>query len=146
MKKVVLISCVKKKKALAPGQTVAAKDLYESPMFRMAWQYAVNMKPDRIYILSAKHGLVAPDKKIGTYNQTLNDASVSERKRWSAEVLSALCREGLDLNRDQFVILAGKNYSQYLLPSLKHYSLPYQENGCSGMGYILQFLKHETGK
>lgn len=144
--KVVLVSCAAKKRNLAQGQTVAAKDLYVSPLFKMAWQYAVKMNPDRIYILSAKHGLVPPNKKIGTYNQTLNDASTAERKRWAAEVLSALRNEGLNLSKDQFVILAGNNYSQFLLPALKHYSLPYQDNGCAGMGYILQFLKNEIGK
>ena len=143
---IVLISCAAKKAKLRNGEKVTAKDLYVSPMFQMAWQYATRLRPDRIYILSAKYGLVEPQQKLENYNQTLNDASTAERKRWAAEVLDSLRRKGVNLQKDHVTILAGQNYSQYLVPHIKHCSLPYKENGCNGMGYILQFLKNEISK
>lgn len=144
--KIVLISCAAKKAKLRQGEKIAAKDLYTSPMFKMAWEYATKLKPDRIYILSAKHGLVNPQQKLEHYNQTLNDASTAERRRWAEDVLKSLQREGVNLNKDQVTILAGNSYSQYIVPHIKNCSLPYKENGCTGMGYILKFLKNEISK
>ena len=51
MKTIVLISCVSKKKA----QKAKAEELYESPLFVKSLAYAKSLKPDSIYILSAKH-------------------------------------------------------------------------------------------
>lgn len=144
--KVVLISCVSKKMELAPNQKVAAKDLYVSTMFRLAWQYAQTFKPDRIYILSAKHGLLRPDTEIASYNQTLNSASAAKRREWADEVMKSLRNEGIDPQRDEVIILAGQNYSRYLAPQIAHCRQPYRENGCKGMGYILKFLKDEIEK
>jgi len=53
MKKIVLISCVKRK---LPHR-VPAKDLYISQLFKLSFAYAQRLRPDAIYILSAKHGL-----------------------------------------------------------------------------------------
>lgn len=144
--KVVLVSCAAKKAMLRPGEKTAAKDLYTSPMFKMAWEYARQLKPDRIYILSAKHGLLRPDTKIATYNQTLNAASAAKRREWANEVMKSLCNEGINPQRDEVIILAGQNYSCYLAPQIAHCRQPYQEHGCKGMGYILKFLKDEVKK
>jgi len=53
VKKIVLISCVKSKRKY-PAK---AKDLYTSTLFQSNLQYAYQLKPDAIYILSAKYGL-----------------------------------------------------------------------------------------
>ena len=45
---------------------------------------------DRWFVLSAKHGLVEPDRVLEPYDETLKDASVGDRRRWSAAVLAAL--------------------------------------------------------
>lgn len=144
--KVVLISCVSPKKSLKPGQKVAAKDLYVSPLFRMAWQYAEKQNPDSIYILSAKYGLIKPDCKIATYNKSLNNVSASQRKEWSNRVIESLLNENVDLQHDEIIILAGHNYSRYLTSKIANCRLPYRENKCKGIGYILKFLKNEIGE
>ena len=133
MAKIVLISCVSKK---LPHRA-RAKDLYVSPLFRAALQYAQSFSPDRIFILSAKYGLVGLDDEIDPYNVTLKDMPVRERKDWASKVLKAL-REFCDLERDHFVILAGNKYREYLLPYLQSYEIPLE--GLS-IGRQLQYLK-----
>ncbi len=65
-----LVSCVKTKRSIA----TAAKDLYISPLFRGQRQ-AVEAGCDRWFILSAKHGLLAPNTVIAPYDDTPSGAS-----------------------------------------------------------------------
>lgn len=104
MAKIFLISCVKKKLP----HSARAKDLYVSPLFRAALQYAQNFSPDRMFILSAKYGLVGLDNEIDLYIYiTLKELPMRKRKDWASKLLKAL-RESCDLEKDHFVILAGK--------------------------------------
>lgn len=139
-KLIVLISCVSQKQD-APCK---AKDLYVSALFKKSWAYANQLKADQIYILSAKHHLLDPEKVIEPYNATLNDLGAAQRKAWAHEVLKEIEAVGLDLEHDRFVILAGKNYYRYLLgkDGIQHYTLPLQ--GQKGIGYILKFLTEKT--
>ena len=136
MSTIVLISCVSKK---LPYKAKAA-DLYISPLFRMNLQYAEQFAPSKIFILSAKYGLIDVDKEIEPYNLTLNNMTVKERKTWAAKVLSQL-REHCSLIQDHFVFLAGQNYRQYLIPYLKSYEISLK--GLT-IGKQLQFLKEKT--
>ena len=79
--RVALISCAKMKR---PG-VHAAKDLYASPRFKLAWKYA-SARYDRVYILSAKHGLLEPERRIRAYDASLNDRTTEERLRWARKV------------------------------------------------------------
>jgi len=130
---IVLISCVSKKLSCK----AKAKDLYISPLFRVNLQYAQQFSPQKIFILSAKYGLVQLDEEIEPYDITLNRMSTSERKDWAANVISQL-QKYCDLKNDHFVILAGEKYRQFLLPHLKSYEIP-----LAGLpiGKQLQFLK-----
>lgn len=60
MRKTVLISCVSKKQKYR----AKAQDLYISPLFKLNLEYAQELKPDAIFILSAKHGLLHLDTEI----------------------------------------------------------------------------------
>ena len=133
MKKIVLISCVKSKRK-SPAK---AKDLYTSTLFQSNLQYAYHLKPDAIYILSAKYGLLDLDQIIVPYEMTLNTMTEAEKKSWSRMVLDVLQKKA-DLKSDLFVILAGMNYRKYLLPGLTHYEIPLE--GLS-FGRQLQELK-----
>lgn len=119
MKKIVLISCVKKK---LPYRA-KAQDLYVSTLFRSNLEYARSLKPDAIYILSAKYGLVGLDQEIDTYDLTLNTMGEAEKRTWARRVLEVL-RQEADLARDHFVFLAGLNYRKYLAPSMRSYEVP----------------------
>jgi len=135
---IVLISCVSKK---LPHKA-RARDLYIGPLFRMNLKYAQHFSPQKVFILSAKYGLVQLDEEIEPYDVTLNKMSARERRIWAAKVVSQL-RVHSGLENDHFVILAGQKYRQYLLPHLKSYEVP-----LAGLpiGKQLQFLKEKTAR
>lgn len=118
--KVILIACCKTK---ASGK-MPAKDLYQGTLFKKSLEYARTLKPERIYILSAEHHLLPLDKEIGYYQNTLNDKSVQEKREWAEIVLEQMKQEGLDLQNDEFIVLAGDNYCKYLQDSLSVFSRP----------------------
>ena len=119
MAKVVLISCVSKK---LPYKA-KAQDLYISSLFQKSLQYAKSLKPDKIFILSAKYGLLELNEEIEPYNQTLNKMRSEEIKQWANNVLDQL-KKVTDIENDEFIFLAGNKYRKFLLPHLKHYKIP----------------------
>ena len=136
MNTIVLISCVSKKLS----HRAIARDLYVSSLFRKSLKYIQQFSPQKVFILSAKYGLVPLDEAIEPYDVTLNKMSASERRNWAAKVISQL-QQHCDLENDHFVKLAGKKYRQYLLPHLRSYEVP-----LAGLpiGKQLQFLKEQT--
>ena len=119
--KIVFISCVSKKRT----QKSRARDLYISPLFKKNLQYALKLRPDKIFVLSAKYGLVGLDEEIEPYNLTLNTMSAAEIKRWAAGVLRQLAGQA-NLQNDHFIFLAGAKYRKYLLPHLQHVEIPFE--------------------
>lgn len=139
MKKIVLISCVSKKRAVKSR----AVELYTSPLFKLNLQYAQKLEPDAIFILSAKHGLLALDEEIEPYDVTLNNMRANERRSWASKVIEQL-QVHADLRQDHFIVLAGERYRQYLLPSLASYEIPLEG---LPIGKQLQYLKkHVRGE
>ncbi|KAF0144121.1 MAG: hypothetical protein FD156_2060, partial [Nitrospirae bacterium] len=86
-------------------------------------QYAEKLKPDNIYVLSAKHGLLTLNEEVMPYNQTLNEMSTAEVKSWAARVLPQIKRVS-DIENTTYIFLAGDRYRRYLLPTLKDYAIP----------------------
>lgn len=119
MATIVLISCVSKKRS----QKSKASDLYISALFKKNLQYARNLNPDKIFILSAKYGLVELDDEIEPYDQTLNTMSSSQIKQWAKSVLGRLA-ESTDFQRDRFIFLAGAKYRGYLISQLRNVETP----------------------
>ena len=119
MARIALISCTSSKKDYA----CQAKELYsESATFRLEYELA-NILAEEIYILSAKHGIVAKDTVLAPYDYTLMHKSKDIKTQWSSKVLSQM-REMFSIEEDEFIILAGNDYCEYLLPSIKKYWLP----------------------
>lgn len=117
--KIVLISCVSQKRS----HRAAAQDLYTSTLFTLNLRYARQLKPDAIFILSAKHGLLAPEAMIDPYDVTLNTMSASALRAWAEKVRGQLAAR-TDPERDHFIFLAGNNYRKHLLPHIRHYDIP----------------------
>lgn len=138
MKKIILISCVSKKL----DKKAKAKDLYVSSLFKKNLKYAETLKPDLIFILSAKYGLLSLDKEISPYDLTLNSMTQDEIKIWANEVLIQL-KKLTDLNVDKFIFLAGNNYRKYLVPHIKNYSVPMEG---LGIGEQLSWLTKNVNK
>jgi len=100
-----------------------ASELYISNLFKKSMAYAKSLKPTKIFILSAKHGLLELDDPISTYDETLNSKKSDERKKWANKVIQKLTIK-TDLNKDEFIFLAGMKYRQYLLPHIKRHKIP----------------------
>ncbi len=101
------------------------RDLYTSTLFKLNLKYAEQLRPDKIYVLSAKHGLLSLNDEIAPYNQTLNEMTASEVKSWAMEVLRQL-RCVSEIENTKYIFLAGNRYCKYLLPALKDYAIPLQ--------------------
>lgn len=136
MAKIVLISCVSKKL----NHKAKARDLYISPFFKKNLRYARFLNPDKIFILSAKYGLLKLDEVIEPYDKTLNKMPSKEVKEWANSVLNQL-RKVSNLNEDEFIFLAGNNYRKFLLPHIKHYEIPME--GLT-IGKQLKWLKERV--
>lgn len=136
MMRIVLISCVSQKLKV-PSLT---KDMYISPLFKGAYRYAKKIKADKIYILSAKYGLLEETDVIEDYNETLNTKSVPEIKEWAAKVLASLLQK-TDLQSDEFIFLAGEKYRKYLIEKIRNVSIPLKG---LGIGKQLAFYKENV--
>jgi len=100
-----------------------AQDMYVSPLFKKMLGYAHSLDPKDIFILSALYGLLELDEIISPYEMTLKKMGIQRRKSWASDVLADLGTR-CDLHHDEFVILAGNPYREYLIPELAHYTVP----------------------
>lgn len=111
--------------------------MYISPLFKGAYAYAKKLNADKIFILSAKYGLLEENDMIEPYNETLNNKKNSEIKIWSQKVIAQLSLK-TDLQSDDFFFLAGEKYRRYLVGEIEHVSIPLE--GMS-IGKQLSFYK-----
>ena len=107
-----LISCVKTKSP----EPAPAKDLYTSAWFRKARAY-VEKKSRPWRILSARYGMVHPERVIRPYEQTLKTMPVAQRRAWAETVLAEL--EPSLAGVDTVIFLAGQAYREILEPALR---------------------------
>lgn len=79
---------------------------------------------DRWYILSAKHGLLEPyGEPIESYNNTLRDSTVKEKREWAKSVFEQLqAKDSLEKDTTLF-IHAGHDYYGELIPFLENSSV-----------------------
>lgn len=104
---IVLVACAARKLA----QTAAARDLYISPLFRLARGVAELWTP-RWFILSARHSLLDPAQVIRPYDLRLTKLSVQARREWASEVASQFAR--VQAAPARVVFLAGRAYREPL--------------------------------
>lgn len=107
-----LVSCGRRKVSNA----VPAKDLYCSPQFRMTRQI-VESQGWPWFILSARHGLLDPERRTEPYDKTLNTMGAVERREWAETVMDALHPRLAGVR--SVVIFAGEVYRQHLEPELR---------------------------
>lgn len=124
MPTIALISCTKRKKAYR----CKAGEMYtESPWLKLDYELATFVA-DRIYILSAKHGLLPAEQEIEPYNEALHDKSSLERRQWNDRAVASLGSVS-DLSHDDYMIIAGRDYYENLFPRLKRIWLPLKGKG-----------------
>ena len=142
MAKVVLLSCTKSKtKHAAPAQ-----ELYSaSPMFQKTLEYGKSLKPDKMFILSAKHHLVPLTKKLEPYDKTLKEMPKDEKEKWGEETVKQMKSHGINVDKDNFIFLTG---SEYMKPLTKYIPEANIEKPMEGrrMGERLQWLNNQIKK
>ncbi|QYD70104.1 hypothetical protein KZJ38_07275 [Paraburkholderia edwinii] len=106
-----LVSCVAGKRSHA----VPAKDLYLSEWFQRARSY-VERAGKPWFILSAQHGLLAPDMIVDPYEQTLNTMDVHSRRKWAKSTQAQM--ETMLPAASRCLMLAGARYREFLMPYL----------------------------
>jgi len=104
-------------------------------------EYSTILKPDKTYILSAKHGLLKLNEVIEPYNETLNTKKRNKQQEWAKIVLSQIKKE-CDVNNDTFIFLAGQKYYRDLIQLLPNHKI-IMEN--MPIGIRLQWLTKEIG-
>lgn len=77
-----LVGCVKRKL----DRPAPARDLYTSALFRKERDYAERSRL-RWYMLSAEHGLVAPETVLAPYDLRLTRTPQAYRREWGERVL-----------------------------------------------------------
>ncbi len=120
-----------------------AKYAYKGSFHSKCREYAQKYHSDWC-ILSAKYGYLFPDDIIpGNYNVTFN-------KKQTGPISIMNLREqaiAKGLNKyDRVVVLAGKNYVQYIESSLIDKEFIYPLKGCKGMGYMMQIIDQAIKK
>ena len=132
---IAFISCVKEKRI---GK-YKAKDLYTSDFFRKSFGYC-SSKYDKVFILSAKYGLLELEEEIENYEMTLNDFSKIEKIEWSVMVCNQM--ENKIDDSDDLFFYVGNNYREHLLPMLSNNCFVPLEG--KGIGEQLQYFKNNT--
>ena len=133
---IVFISCVK----LKQKKRCRAEELYISDLFKKELAYAKSLKPRRIYILSAKYGVVELDDIINPYELTLNRMKEEDRKKWAFNCYKQLVSKNIDFN-EKTIFLCGNNYRKYLMRMFKDAEAPLKK---LGIGKQLKFYKDNT--
>jgi hypothetical protein len=127
--RVALVSCVKtKKEGVHP-----ARDLYASPLFRFAFDYA-SKHSDRVDILSAKYGLVEPTQRIKSYELTLKNMPAAMRREWAEKVAREM-RQVVQ-PKSTLVFFCGEDYRKALLGLLSEFE---QRIPLQGLSFGRQF-------
>ncbi len=120
MKKIALIGCTSDK---LDGPCPAIEIYTKSSYFNSKLKYCEKINVDEIFILSAKYGFLKPDEIIEYYDETLKGKPKDHKIKWTNKVLNDL-KENCDIENDKFVILAGNDYTKYLLEHLNNYYNP----------------------
>lgn len=111
---VILIGCVKRKLPTA----ALARDLYASPLFHRGRAYAERAGVPW-FILSAQHGLVAPDDELEPYDLRLSATSRQYRREWGGGVVAALRKALGSIDGLSIEIHAGSAYVDSIRDELR---------------------------
>ena len=112
-------------------------------MFQKTLEYGKSLKPDKMYILSAKHHLVPLTKELAPYDKTLKEMSSEEKKMWADEVIKQMKNQDLNLEKDQFIFLTG---SEYMKPLISYITNTESPTDGKRMGERLQWLNSQINK
>jgi hypothetical protein len=128
---VALIGCSKSKNLLdgTPEELYAGRLLH----LHLAYARRVLQLPDEcIFILSARHGLVALDQKIAHYDLALSSLSITKRQSWGRQVVSRLLEVAPGVCR--VWMMAGNVYSTAVSDSMRYWDIERLSPHPAGLG------------
>jgi hypothetical protein len=111
--------------------------MYTSDLFKKSLTYAKQLNPRKIYILSAKYGVLELDDLIDPYEKTLNEMKEPEKKKWAFMCLEQLKDKGTDFD-EETTFLCGINYRKHLINEFRNPNVPLMG---LGIGQQLSFYK-----
>jgi hypothetical protein len=142
MATIVLLSCSKSKL----DHKAPAQELYSpSPTFQKTLAYGKSLKPDAMYILSAKHHLVPLDKELAPYDQTLKEMPKDQKEAWGEEVIKQMKAKNIDPAKTKFISLMGVEYMKPLLKYIPESNIETPLEG-KRMGERMQWLNSQISK
>ena len=131
----IFLACCSKKLNCA-GE---AQKVYCSDLFKKSLEYAKSIPNAKIYILSAKYGLLELTDIISPYNITLNKMSNSQIEIWANKVLESMKTKNVNFC-EKTIFLCGENYRKHLLKYFSNYEIPLQG---LGIGKQLAWYKNK---
>ncbi len=88
--KIAILTCSQRKAKIA----TTAGNMYKSSLFVLRKRYAKEVLGcDKIYILSAKYGLIEENEIIEPYNTKINELSEEEYIDWQCQVITQYLKE-----------------------------------------------------
>lgn len=107
-----IVGCASRKKMVRSK----AGELYLGRLFEGSMTYA-REACDRVFIVSAKHGLVDPEQELDPYDERLPPEGSCEKEEWVKLVIDQVwnCFPPDMLADSSFVVLAGKAYAEPFL-------------------------------
>lgn len=142
MRTVVVLGCGKAKL----DRAAPARELYTGSLFRAGLRFAESLTPDRIFVASARYGIVALDAELEPYDDTLTAHSKGERLAWGHRAAEHL-RIEYPTGIVRLILLAGKEYAEPIEFGLRWYGGVRQTRWTVemplrglGVGKRLQFL------
>lgn len=134
--KVVLL-CSANRKAPHPAP---AWDLYRSEFFRLGKAFAQQYQPNRIFILSAAHGLVPAEQELQPYTMTMSALGQGDVKTWGKLIATQL-DEQIDLQRHQVMVLGLGRFANPIVRHLPHSTAPLARMTLEG---AMNFLRQQV--
>lgn len=112
-----VVSCGATKKNIAGLERVPARELYSSTVHTCKDRYGRNSHG--YYIMSARHGLIHNQERIGYYDETLDEKRDFEVDLWGHEVACNLEKEieNDDVDYDAVVLIGSKTYIRGIIKS-----------------------------
>lgn len=133
--KTALIACSKKKKRFP----CAAERLYQGGLFSLSMQYCKqSQKFDKIYILSAKYGLLNLKQKIEPYDLHIDRLKKEQYRKWITKVKKQMRHEGI--HKDKIYFFAGARYRK-VSSGVNMLSAKRMGKDIAKQGYQLNYLK-----
>lgn len=118
-----------------------ARQLYTSQLFRATLAFA-EARHNVVYIISAKHELVALDQVIAPYDKTMADIAKEWRVIWGVRVWDSVQHRHIHADRQVF-IYAGKDYARPIQRAGLHRATFHEPLAKMQIGQRLQWLREQ---